>query len=486
MLQQKAASLEAEIAERERAEAAQALLARAGEILAASLDWEATLDRVIGLAMPALADFGFFDVIEAEGKVRRIARAHQDPRRQAILDASRWAPADHPDLNVCALTTGRTGVHPDITDAWMRAVATGPEHLAMLRALAFRSMVTVPLRHGERTLGALTLFYADSGRRYTEADVALVEEVARRAGMAVENARLYGEAQAAIRARHEFLSIASHELRNPVAGMKGAAQMLRRAERRGQFDAERVDRYVEIIERTANRLATLTEDLLDVSRLQEGVLPLRPQRIDVAALIGSVIARLQAQSEAHRLVPDLGRGPCPADVDPDRLEQVAENLLSNAIKYTPDGGEIRVTLATEAGAILLTVRDSGIGLPADALDRIFEPFGRAPNAVGRNIPGLGLGLYICRQIAKRHGGRLWAESEGEGQGTTLRLWLPAPSSGAREAPPRCLRGVASWSSRTRTRSARSWPMPLLTRATRSAGPGTGAKASTSSKGGSRG
>jgi signal transduction histidine kinase len=286
-------------------------------------------------------------------------------------------------------------------------------------------MVTVPLRHGARTLGALTLFYADSGRRHAEHDVALIEELARRAAMAVENARLYGEAQVAIRARDEFLSIASHELRNPVAGMKGAAQMLRRADERGQLDRERLNRYVGIIELTANRLATLTEDLLDVSRLQQGLLPLRPRETDIAALIQAALERLQEQSAAHHLVMDLGCSTVPVLVDPDRIEQIVGNLMGNAIKYAPDGGEIHVALASEDGGILLSVRDSGIGVPTGVLERIFEPFGRAPNAVGRNIEGLGLGLYICRQIAEQHGGRLWAESAGEGEGTTMRLWLPA-------------------------------------------------------------
>jgi PAS domain S-box-containing protein/excisionase family DNA binding protein len=413
-----------DVTERVRAEEGRSLLARAGEVLASSLDWDTTLDHVIDLAMPVVADFGFFDVVEVDGTVRRIARAYEDPRRQAILDASRWVASDHTDVNLCALTSRRTGFHPDVTDAWLQAAAAGPEHLAVMRDLGFRSMVTVPLRHGDRTLGALTLFYADSGRHHTDDDVALIEDLARRAAVAVENARLYGEAQAAIRARDEFLSIASHELRNPVAGMKGAAQMLRRVEQRGQLDGPQVNRYVGMIEQTANRLATLTEDLLDVSRLQQGALPLRPQETDVAALIQSVASRLQEQHPAHRLVQDLGESISPILVDPDRIEQVVENLLGNAIKYTPDGGEIQIALAPEDGGVVLSVRDPGIGLPEGLLDQIFEPFGRAPNAVSRNIQGLGLGLYICRQIADQHDGRLWAESDGEGTGTTMRLWLP--------------------------------------------------------------
>ena len=113
-----------------------------------------------------------------------------------------------------------------------------------------------------------------------------------------------------------------------------------------------------------------------------------------------------------------------AEVDPDRVEQIVENLLSNAIKYSPERAEIVVTLTTYGDGVLLRVRDAGIGLPASALERVFEPFGRAENAIERNIEGLGLGLYICRQIAEQHGGRLWAESPGDGQGTTISLWLP--------------------------------------------------------------
>ena len=298
------------------------------------------------------------------------------------------------------------------------------------------SLIGAPLGVEGRVFGVL-LVGTRQHRRFIEADLAFLQIVADRVALAIDRARLYeaeqvarreaAEAGYAVRLRDEFLSVASHELRNPVAGMKGAAQMLRRAEQRGQLDGERLDRYIGMIERTANRLATLTDDLLDVSRLQQGVLPLRPQPTDVAALLRAVVERLQEQSPAHRLVLELDVPPCLAIVDPDRVEQVVENLVSNAIKYTPDGGDIEVALVREDDGIELRVRDSGIGLPVGTLERIFEPFGRAPNAVQRNIEGLGLGLYICRRIGEQHGGRLWAESAGEGKGTTMRLWLPLPT-----------------------------------------------------------
>jgi PAS domain S-box-containing protein len=297
------------------------------------------------------------------------------------------------------------------------------------------SLIGAPLGVEGRVFGVL-LVGTRYHRRFIETDLDFLQIVADRVALAIDRTRLYEaeqlarreavEAGIAVRLRDEFLSVASHELRNPVAGMKGAAQLLRRAEQRGQLDSERLDRYVRMIEQTANRLATLTDDLLDVSRLQQGVLPLRPQQTDVAALLGAVVERLLEQSPAHRLVLEIEDTPCLAIIDPDRIEQVVENLLSNAIKYTPDGGDIHLALAREGDGIELRVRDSGIGLPAGAQERIFEPFGRAPNAVRRNIEGLGLGLYICRKIGEQHGGRLWAESEGEGRGTTMRLWLPLP------------------------------------------------------------
>jgi PAS domain S-box-containing protein len=312
-----------------------------------------------------------------------------------------------------------------------------------LGAAGLCSLIGAPLGVEGRVLGVIVVG-TRYHRQFVEADLDFLQIVADRVALAIDRARLYeaeqqarheaAEANIAVRLRDEFLSVASHELRNPVAGMKGAAQLLRRAEQRGQLDAVRLNRYVGMIEKTANRLAILTDDLLDVSRLQQGALPLRPQPTDLTVLLQSVVERLQEQNETHRLVLDLGAAPCVATVDPDRVEQVVDNLLSNAIKYTPDGGDIQVTLHCDDKGVELRVRDAGIGLPKGSLERIFEPFGRAPNAVQRNIEGLGLGLYICRKIGEQHGGRLWAESEGEGLGTTMRLWLPVPGNTIGEVP----------------------------------------------------
>jgi signal transduction histidine kinase len=233
------------------------------------------------------------------------------------------------------------------------------------------------------------------------------------------------EAETAVRARDQFLSIAAHELRTPLAAVKGLAQLALRAQARGTLDAARTERALRDINHETDRLAALIDDLLDVSRLQGGQLSIRPEPVEFLALLREVVERQAAQlRDEHTLRTELPAGPVTIDADAGRLEQIVDNLLSNAVKYSPDGGPIVVRLEYDAAGLKLAVQDSGIGLPAGAAAQIFEPFGRAANATDQNLPGMGLGLYISRRIAELHGGRLWAESPGEGQGTTLRLWLP--------------------------------------------------------------
>lgn len=242
----------------------------------------------------------------------------------------------------------------------------------------------------------------------------------------------------AIRARDEFLSIASHELRTPVAGIKGYAQLLLRAEARGRLDPDRLRRSLQAIDDVTDRLTTLTQDLLDVSRIRLGQLPLRIQQIDLRELVQRVTQRFSEHIPlTHTILVEAEAEPCPIPADADRLEQVLTNLLENAVKYSPDGGTVRVTLSRAADEMLLSVQDHGIGLPDDAAESIFRPFGRAPNAARHNLPGMGLGLYICQNIVERHGGRIVAHSDGEGHGTTLEIALPcgAGTPPPPEAPP---------------------------------------------------
>jgi signal transduction histidine kinase len=229
------------------------------------------------------------------------------------------------------------------------------------------------------------------------------------------------DAEDALRAREEFLSIASHELRNPVAALSGTAQLIRRARDSGRLNDTRLTTYLDSLEASGRHLASLTNDLLDVSRLQRGELPIRPQEIDVVALLQHIVQR--GEWAEHHLILETDERHVELMIDPDRIGQVVSNLLENAVKYSPEGTDIVVRLHRADSGALIEVEDSGIGLPKDALESIFTPFQRARNATEANIPGLGLGLYVSRRIVEQHGGRLWAQSAGEGLGTVMSVWL---------------------------------------------------------------
>lgn len=240
-------------------------------------------------------------------------------------------------------------------------------------------------------------------------------------------------AEQAARAREDFLSIASHELRNPVTTLSGTAQLLRRAWERGRLTDERLGAYIGSMERAGRHLATLTNDLLDVSRLQRDALPFRPERMDIAKLLREIVRRDEWRGHVVRL--EGAEEPLELMIDGDRIRQIMVNLLSNAVKYSPSAEEIRVRLCCDNAGVLVEVRDFGIGLPSTAVESIFTPFRRAPNASRSGIPGLGLGLFIARRIAEQHGGRLWASSQGEGCGTLMSLWLPIRSAEPIEQTP---------------------------------------------------
>jgi PAS domain S-box-containing protein len=288
------------------------------------------------------------------------------------------------------------------------------------------SLIAVPLLAHDRVIGTLEMSRPREAAPYTCEDQRFLQDVANRAALAIENARLYQDLQEALHARDEFLSIAAHELRTPVTGIKVAAQLLRRLQEDERQDRAIIERAIGHIDAGAVRLADLTNELLDITRLQTGQLQLRNAPIDLAAILRRALKWCQLQpSGLHHF--DLNGADAASWVvgDEVRVEQIVSNLLSNAVKYSPDGGLIAVRLEPAGDGYLVAVEDPGIGVPASAMEHIFEPFGRAANATRLNLPGMGLGLYICRQLAERHGGRLWAESRGEGGGTTMHLWLPS-------------------------------------------------------------
>ncbi|MDQ3412468.1 MAG: PAS domain S-box protein [Chloroflexota bacterium] len=396
----------------------------------AGLDVQAVLDAVARTTARHTGDACAIALFRETGDPVVIDTIHHaEPALQAVLQgfmAVEWRPHIQ-ETAARVAATGEAELSP-VIDVSLPVPGPAPESGDTRRRVTLHSAMILPFRAHGHVTGAMALLRLLPDRPYTADDLAFFQELGDRAALALENARLYHEAREAVRARDEFLSAAAHELRTPVTTIKGYAQMLQRTRARGRLSSDRAAQFLQAIDESTDRLRILTDDLLDVSRLRLGQMPLRLQSLDLLPLVGKVIDRYRDQF-GLRYVFSSDPLPAPAVVnaDPDRIEQVLTNLLENATKYSPAGGEIRTTVAVMDSGVRISVRDSGIGLPAEDVERIFEPFNRAANAIRDNLPGLGLGLYICDSIVRRHGGHIVAESAGEGQGTTFHVWLPADS-----------------------------------------------------------
>ncbi|CAA9557759.1 MAG: hypothetical protein AVDCRST_MAG88-1244 [uncultured Thermomicrobiales bacterium] len=418
----------------EAARARLAFLAEASRELAASLDYEITLASVARLAVPDLADWCAVDMLEPTGAVRRLAMEHIDPAKVALARElyRRYPPDPGASRGVAhVIRTGRPELVAAIADDLLARVARDVEHLRLLRELGLRSYMIVPLTTRGRAIGAITFAAAESGRHYGPDDLALAEDLARRAATAVDNARLYREAQSSLRARDQFLTIAAHELRTPLTAIRGNAELLLRRVQRLEVPLDRswLDNRLGQLQGGVERMTTLAARLLDVTRMRSDAFDIVPEPCDLAALVAGVVTRaraaIQGDSQGGRpttIALDRPPGPVLGEYDPLRMEQVVENLLQNAIKYQPAGGAIRVLLATEDDAVILRVADEGIGIAADDLPQLFEPFARAEDVVTRQIGGVGVGLYITDRIVRLHGGTIEVNSTpGQGSEFTVRL-----------------------------------------------------------------
>jgi PAS domain S-box-containing protein len=409
------------------AEQRAAFLALASEVLSSSLDKGEILGSLASLAVPTLCDGCAVDEATPEGEVRRLAVVHLQPERVAqayAFHAKYPVRLQAPSGIGKVLRTGTTEFTPDLTDELIDRTIPDPQHRRDLRELGLRSILSVPLISRGKTLAALTLVYGDSGRRYTEADVRLAEDLARRAATSLDNGLLYQEAQEAIRARDLFLSIASHELNTPLTSLTLNIQTLQRALQRaasGALSPELVDTRLQSVQRQLRRLGKLIHELLDISRITAGKLRLEPEEVDLAVLARDLALRfsddlIRAGGELRLETPESVVGVW----DRLRLEQILQNLLSNAIKYGR-GLPIEVQVRTDAERALVVVKDQGIGIATEDQARLFQRFERL--ASERHYSGFGLGLWIVRQILDAMGGRIHVQSE-PGQGSVFTVELP--------------------------------------------------------------
>ncbi|MBX3192054.1 MAG: GAF domain-containing protein [Labilithrix sp.] len=398
------------------------LLAAATSRLAASLDYAETLKAVANALVPELADWCIVDLVE--DRVRKaLAVAHSDPAKVAMAAEYRakYPPNENAKTGVPnVLRTGKPELYPELSDELVRSAARDEDHYRVLREL--RSVMIVPITVRGAPEGAITLISSMPDRRFDERDLELAEEIGRRAGTAIENARAYRAAREAVRARDAFLAIAGHELRTPLAALMLQVESLKSlGPDTLARDPARVAARLEKTVGQTRRLARLIDGLLDITSLDERGLELVRTRVDLALVAREACARFadDAARASCELRVDADR-PCVGVWDAARVERIVESLLSNAIKYG-SGRPIDVRCARDADAAVLQVIDHGIGIASRDQERIFGRFERAVS--DRNYGGLGLGLWIARELAIAHGGTIVVESE-IGAGATFTLTLP--------------------------------------------------------------
>ncbi|NUS97911.1 MAG: GAF domain-containing protein [Gemmatimonadaceae bacterium] len=441
-----------DITEKKRAEETLHYLSRASEIFASSLVYERTVQSVAELVVPKLGDWCAVDLLTGPRAVQRLAVAHVDPAKVALARElwERYPPnLDLPDGLGLVLRTGEPQLFPEIPDEMLVAGAVDEAHLRITRELGLTSAIVVPLRAHDHVLGAMTLVSAESGRRYGEADLALAMELGRRASLAIDNARLYRAsleaqeeleesreelevineelhhandelaektriatearvaAEDANRAKGQFLAHMSHELRTPLNAIGGYAQLLEIGVHGPINDAQL--EALQRIQRSQRHLLSLINDVLNFARLESGHVDYRIAPFPVAPLIAGVEALVAPLLAAKSLRYECAIVDSSLHVraDPEKVQQILLNLMSNAIKFTNAGGLVRVAAAADGEEVVLSVADSGIGIPVDKHEAIFEPFvqlGRGSGISGHE--GTGLGLAISRDLARAMKGEL--------------------------------------------------------------------------------
>jgi signal transduction histidine kinase len=514
----------------ERARERLAVLADASSQLASTLDYEATLANVASLLVPRYADWCAVDVVDDRDHFRRIAVVHKDPAKAEWAARSQrlYGPVPHePEGTARVVRSGEPALYRRVPDELLRTSTLNEEHYETLKQLGMESALVVPLTAGGRTFGALMLVSADPERLYDEDDLDFAMHLGRRAAVAVDNARLYREAQerahaalvvehvadgvvlvdeqgfvrlwnpaaeritglpaaeavgrpaaetvrpwetlaplaasetvapetrpvevadrelwlsitgvafaggavfafrdltaeqALERLKSDFVSTVSHELRTPLAAIYGAALTLQRDDVR--LSEPQRSGLLEVIAGEADRLARIVNDILWASRLESGTMPTLIQACDAVELAAGTVEaarsyvppNIELRFEAPEPTPPLA-------ADPDKVRQVLANLVENAVKYSPDGGEIVVGVTRTDERIRFSIRDHGLGVPPEEHRRIFEKFYRLDPQLARGVGGTGLGLYICRELVERMGGRIWVESAGTG-GSEFLVELP--------------------------------------------------------------
>lgn len=410
-----------DVTDAKRFETDQKLLAEIGPVLASSLNYEETVTMLAQLVVRQRADYCLIDVMDENGAVRRLGADARDPAKRWVCDLLKRTAVlqDRPQFVWTSLETRKPILIEHVTPEVIADWAQGPEHLRLLEAMAPQSLMVIPMIAHEKLLGCIKVVASTGTPHYGQNDLRLMEEVAHRAALALDNARLYRVAERAIQARDEVLGVVAHDLRNPLGNILFQLALLQRPH--GEIE-RRSRKPTEAIDRAAKRMNHLIQDLLDIKRMEAGQISIEPVSLSIGKVLSEFLEvqkpLISSKSLQLKLdiAPDLGE----IRADRDRLLQVLENLVENAIKFTKVGGTLTVGAASRTGELLFWVADTGVGIPNEDIHHIFDRLWQA-RKTGRQ--GVGLGLSIVKGIVEAHGGRVWVESALE-EGSTFFFTLP--------------------------------------------------------------
>ena len=414
--------LASDVTERLRVEEEDRFLAEASVMLGSSLDDRATLDALAHLAVARFADGCLIDLLDIHGIPTRVAVAHANPEMESVLRGYPINPSA-PYAVHAVVRSGNAELMPEVSEEMLETVAWDPDHAALLGKV-LGSYICVPLKARDRMLGALTLIRSPGGERYGARDLALAQELARRAAFAVDNARLFAEAREASAQKSRFLSAVSHDLRTPANAITLLSTLIRK-------EAAEIDRSNLITERcqrlesAATSFADLLSDLLEIGSFDSGQKKMRDEEFPLEEVVRQAVETCSPSAREKGLQLRVRWDSPPPTVRADRTEfgRVLVNLVSNAVKFTETGAvKIEVARAPD-GDLEVRVRDTGPGIPAEHLPSVFSEFFQVRNSERDRSKGSGLGLAISRRIMQALGGSLKVESR-IGAGSTFTATLP--------------------------------------------------------------
>ena len=419
------AEVEAELEDREAKE--QFLSeATATALLAAMDDYETTTAGLARLPVPFFADWCLVDVANQNAVPRHAVAAHVDSGQQPLVDELATALARTPNPGPVAaevMQRRQPKLIAQVFDPRELFGAATADTAEIVAAVNPQSVICAPLLVRDRAIGVMWLFHSESGRAYNDREISFAERLGQRAAIAIENARVYTAVRDTGRRKDEFLAMLAHELRNPLAPVRNALEILRG----GNADAPLVDKALATMERQVDHLARLVDDLLDLSRVMRGKITLRKQKVALDTIIQRALETTLPVIEArqHELIVNLPEEDVWLVVDEVRIAQILANLLNNAAKYTDVGGHICLQCDVEDGELLVRVRDDGIGMELAEQSHIFDLFQQVESSLERSHGGLGIGLTLVRRLAEMHDGSVSARSAGPGKGSQFLVRLPA-------------------------------------------------------------